>query len=133
MEDSQVRIVWIWIYERGGEDVAQVSFEFTGTTDTADTVTFSVAVPMKALLSVNRFCSVLLQNRLDLTGSEKPQDLYEVDRLDRIIRALENVHPRIWLNMVRAARIHSANAVLDNRIHSWMCGNGQDPSGDDAA
>lgn len=130
MDETNMRVVWIWVFERGGEDVAQVSFEFPGATG-RDAVAFSVSVPMAALFSVTKFVGVLLRERLELSGSDDPRELYEFDQLGRLIGALEHVHPRVWQNMLRAAKIHSANAVLANRITSLMC---QNPKGDgDAA
>jgi hypothetical protein len=130
MEEANVRIIWIWIHERGGQDVAQVSVEFPGPTDT-DTVSFSVNVPMAALFSVTKFVGVLLKEQLELTGSDSPREIYDCERTGRAIRALENVHQRVWMAMLRAARIHSANAVMANRITRMMCRN---PKGDgDAA
>jgi hypothetical protein len=130
-EEQMTRILWVWIHARGGQETAQIAFELPGRNN--DTVSFSVNVPVEDILSVNRFCRVLLREQLNLTGSEDPRELYELGELLRLHRALEHVHQRVWTAMLRAANITSENAVLQHRITSLMCQNPAGDSGGDAA
>jgi hypothetical protein len=119
-----MRLSWIWLHERGGERVAMVCFEFA---DQADTESFSITVPITALQSLNRFRRLLLNERIKIMGSEKPEDVYALHKLDQIARHLELMHPRIWVSMLSAAIIRSDSSA-DGRIMSWMC---RDPKGDE--